>query len=1106
MRKPFLLTTMLLLLCIATAIGQAKLITGKVTETNGDGVPGATIQFKGHSKGTVSDLNGAFKLEVPNGQVLVISAMGYETREVTVSGSTLNVSLVKTEKTINEVVVTALGIRREKKALGYAVQEVKGAELTQTNENNILNSLSGRAAGVQITNNGGAVGSSTSIVLRGYNSFGNNQPLIVVDGIPINNPNTTLVPGTIRNTSTDQPTAVDYGNGIQDIDPENVASISILKGANAAALYGYRAGNGVILITTKSGKSAFKGIGLSYTGGISFEKQYILPGYQNKYGQGSTSSEYWYNQYKSQTPTNPLSYQDWALQNGFAYVDGAGGGVNDGADESWGPRLDIGLKLPQYNSPLDASGNRTPTDWVSHPDNVKDFFTTGFTLNNSVAMTSNTNRGSTRLSLGHQRQMGSIPNTDQTRYVAMLNTSQNLTDKLKVEAMANYIQTLNENIVGQGYNEFNPLQSIGSWFGRQVDMKDLKDNWSKFIPNPLYPAGGVPYNWNLNYHDNPYLSMYKNQNGRTKNRVIGYASISYDFHKWFNLMGRIGTDWYSENRKQITSSLTTANFTTGQGGQFTDWSIYQNEFNADLIATGGGKLGHDFSLSYTAGGNYRDTKYKSTSVIANDLTVPDFFTIGNAKGGTINAMRISQLRSNSVFAQASLGFRNWLYLDVTGRNDWNSSLPASNRAYFYPSASLSWIFSDALNLNKSSVFTFGKLRLSYAEVGNGTDPYQLIRSFAPESGTFHGVSLYHEAYSLAPKNLKPERAKSTEIGAELRFLDNRLNLDATYYNKITKDQIMPVGISAAAGADFNFINAGEIQNKGVELQLNLGILRKENGFNWDITVNWAKNSSKVNKLYTDPTTGQALNWFQLSTAWAVTVGAVPGESYGVIRGADYVTDPKSGAVVVNAQGLPTFAKDQVIGNITPDWFGGINNAFTYRNFKLNFLVDMRKGGDIFSVTQMFGANTGSMDFTADGTLRETGVIFGKDLLADRKVVDANGNPNTKVVAADRAFKYISYDGASSGTRFDIIDGTFIKLRTIQLGYTLPANLISRWGWLKGAGVSVFAQNVALLYVDKSNKAHIDPETGLGTDLTSIGVEEYQIPSNRSIGLKLNLNF
>lgn len=1104
MRKQFLLTTMLLL-CLATVVGQVKVITGKVTETNGDPVPGATIQLRGQGKGTVSDPNGAFKLEASNGQVLVISSMGYETKEVKVSGSTLNVSLTKSDKTINEVVVTALGIKREKKALGYAVQEVKGAELTQTNENNILNSLSGRAAGVQINNNGGAVGSSTSIVLRGYNSFGNNQPLIIVDGIPINNPMTVLVPGTITNTTIDQPTAVDYGNGIQDIDPENVAAVSILKGANAAALYGYRAGNGVILITTKSGKSAFKGIGVSYTGGISFEKQYILPTYQNKYGQGSSSSEYWYNQYKSSTPNNPLSYQDWATEHGFGYVDGAGGGVNDGTDESWGPRLDIGLKLPQYNSPLDANGNRTPTPWVSHPDNVKNFFVNGFTLNNNVAMTINSNKGSTRLSLGHQRQTGTIPNTDQTRYVAMLNTSQNLTEKLKIEAMVNYIQTLNENIVGQGYNEFNPLQSLGSWFGRQVDVQDLKNNKDKFMPNPLFPVTGIPYNWNASYHDNPYMSLYKNQNGRTKNRMLGYASVSYDFSKWFNLMGRVGTDWYSENRKQTTSYLTIANFLNGKGGQFTDWNLYQNELNLDLIATGGGKLGTDFSLSYTAGGNYRDYKTKSSAVTANDLTVPDFFTIGNAKGATINAMRTTHLRSNSVFAQASLGYRNWLYLDMTGRNDWNSSLPASNRSYFYPSASLSWIFSDALKLNNSA-FTFGKLRASYAQVGNGTDPYQLIRGFAPESASFNGISLYHESYNLAPKNLKPEKAISTEIGAELHFLDNRLNLDATYYKKVTKDQIMPVGVSAGSGASFNFINAGEIQNKGVELQLNLGIVRKENGFNWDMTINWAKNASKVNKLYTDPTTGQSVKFLTLATAWAVTVGAAPGEAFGVIRGADYATDPKTGAIVVNASGLPTFVKDQAIGNITPDWIGGINNAFSYRNFRLSFLVDMRKGGDIFSVTQMFGANAGTIGFTADGNIRETGVVIGKDLLSDRKVVDANGNPNTKVVAPDRAFKYLSYDGASSGTKFDIIDGTFIKLRTIQFGYTIPANLISKWGWLKSASVSAFAQNIALLYVDKSNKAHIDPETGFGTDVTSLGVEEYQIPSNRSIGLKLNLNF
>ncbi|MEX6687640.1 SusC/RagA family TonB-linked outer membrane protein [Danxiaibacter flavus] len=1097
---------MLLMLCSILALAQTpKSITGKVLDKNGQAVEGATVTIKGSKKGTMAGANGGFTISAKKGDVLVISAINFDNIEVTVGDDDdYPVMLSAKANIVNEVVVTALGVKREKKALGYAMQEVKGEELTQTTENNVLNSLTGKAAGVQITNTGGAVGASASIILRGYNSFSSNQPLIVVDNVPISNGATSVTPGALRNSGTNTQTAVDYGSGIQDIDPENIASISILKGANAAALYGYRAANGVILITTKTGKSSKKGIGVSYSGGYSFDNQYILPKYQNKYGQGSTGSEYWYNQYAASTPS-PLSYQDWALQNGFAYVDGAGGGVNDGVDESWGPRLDIGLKLPQYNSPLDANGNRTATPWISHPNNVKDFFVTGNTFNNNVALTSNSDKGSTRLSLSSQQQNGTIPNTDQTKYSVQLNTSQNLTNKLKIDAMINYVRTDNKNLIGQGYNEFNPLQSLGSWFGRQVDVMDLKANWQKMMVNPLFPATGAPYNWNLNYHDNPYMSVYKNLNSRTKDRIIGYTSASYSFNKWFNAMVRVGNDWSSEYRKQITSSLATANFQSGQGGQFTEWNLYANELNADLMFTGGGKLSEDFSLNYTAGANYRDVRSRTTSVTANDLTVPDFFTITNAKGAPTNTSYQDHIRSNSVFAQGSLGYKSWLYLDVTARNDWSSTLPSNNWSYFYPSASLSWIFTDALGIN-SSILNYGKIRTSWAKVGSATTAAQLQNTFVASANTFNGTTLYSPNSRLAPQNLRPEMTTSNEAGIELHFLNNRLNLDATYYSKKTVDQIMPVSISTASGASSVFVNAGELQNKGVEVLLNLGILRTHSGLNWDMTFNWSKNKNNVAALYTDPVTKQSLASLNLSNAWATTIDAIPGQPFGVIRGAAYHRDSKTGAIVVNANGLPLFDKAQPIGNITPDWMGGINNSFTYRNFNFSFLIDVRKGGDLYSVTDMFGANTGILEYTAAGNIREKGLVVGKDVLGGEKVVKADGTPNDIVVSADKAFKYLSYDGASSGTQFDIMDGSYIKLRQIQLGYNLPARVVSKIGWLKGAGLSVFCHNVALLAVSKSNKAHIDPETAFGTDISSIGIEEYQIPSTRSVGVKLNVNF
>ncbi|AHF15486.1 SusC/RagA family TonB-linked outer membrane protein [Niabella soli] len=1073
---------------------QTKTATGTVKDDSGNPIPFATVMEKGTKNAVSADAQGNFSIKAKTGADLEISATGFET-QVFKATEPLN-AVLKAGKgqTIEEVVVTALGIRRQKRDLGYATQEVKGSDLTQTTQPNVINSLQGRVAGVQITAASGAVGASSRLVLRGNNSFNDNQPLIVVDGVPISNSATNI--GGYG--------SVDYGSGLQEIDPDNIESVNILKGANAAALYGYRAGNGVILITTKTGKGA-KGIGVTYSGGISFEKPYIMPRYQNLYGQGSTGDEY---NWKKSDPN--MSYQDYAIQNGFAYVNGRGDGVNDSYDESWGPRLDAGLNLPQYNSPLDANGNRIPTPWISHSSNVKDFFQTGYTMDHNVALTSNTEKGSTRMGLGYQQQQGSIPNTDQTKYSLNLNTVQNLTKKFTVEGNVNYLHIKNNNLVGQGYNAYNPMESIGSWFGRQVDLKDLKAHYADTLAGSIskdYP-NGFPYNWNSNYHNNPFAEVYDiYQNSRTKDRMFGYVSMAYAFDKWFNLKLRAGDDWSTEFRKETTSNRDYGNVLAGQGGQFTQWEYHLNELNLDAIATGGGKIGtSDVTINYTAGANYRDYTQKNSSIGAGNLAIPNFYTISNAKGNTTQTMYDYHLRSNSIFGQASFGFRNWLSVDVTARNDWSSSLPANNRSYFYPSVSASWIFSDALNL-KSDVFSYGKLRASWAKVGNGTGPYQVFPVYTPVTYSFNGVNMYRYPAALpAGINLKPEMAKSNEVGLELQFFKNRLGLDATYYDKITSNQIMQVNISNAGGSSSKVVNSGEIENKGVELQLHLGILRpaSDAGLNWDMDINFAKNSNKVNKLYVDPTTGQPLQSFNLAGAWGITVDAIPGKPFGVIRGGKADRD-SLGNVIVGANGLPTFKGVQEIGNVSPDFTGGINNTFRYKNFNLSFLIDFRKGGDIFSFTDMWGAYTGVLDYTAANNVRETGVILGKNAYQDTKFVKADGTPNDIAVDPETAFGRMSYS-TTGGTEFNIIDASFIKLRQIQLGYTLPHRLLANSNVVKGVTISLFSYNVALLATSKSNRAHIDPETGFGVGNSGLGLEQYQIPSNRSVGLKLNVSF
>lgn len=673
-----------------------------------------------------------------------------------------------------------------------------------------------------------------------------------------------------------------------------------------------------------------------------------------------------------------------------------------------------------------------------------------------------------------------------------------MTDKFTTEALLNYVRTDNGNLIGQGYNSYNPMNSLGSWFGRQVDVKDLKAHAGETMAN------GAPYNWISLYHDNPYETVNDifNQN-RTKDRLFGYVSAGYAFNPWVNALFRVGNDWSYENRQETASNRQIDTFLEGKNGSFRQREYYRNELNVDFLLTGNGFLSQDFSLSYTAGANLRDNKEKLTMIYAEDLVVPGINNISNVNGNPQASNTLNHLRSNSVFGQTSIGFKEQLYLDLSARNDWNSTLPSDNRSYFYPSASLSWIFTESLNL-KDSFLSFGKLRGGWAQVGNATSPYQTLGNYLAVTPSFGGAPLFRLDSQLPPLNLKPEKVTSTEIGLELGAFRNRLRFDATWYDKVTTNQIMGISLSKFTGASSLLINAGEIQNKGLEVHLGGTVIKgDDNGFSWDIDANWAKNTNRVNKLYTDPVTGQELANYPITSAWGVNISAVPGESFGVIRGAAYKRDD-NGNVVVNSVGMPTFVGQQEIGNITPDWVGGITNTFSYKNFSLGFLIDMRKGGDFYSVTDMFSSYTGVLEHTAAGTIRENGVVVGQDVLKGYTVVKADGTPNDIVVDADRFFQGVSYAGG--GTEYSIIDGSYIKLRNVNISYKLPNSLTNRYSWLKGAGVSVFANNLALLYTHKSNKAGIDPETGFGVGNDGIGIEQYQIPSNRSIGLKLNVAF
>ncbi|MEK7718635.1 MAG: SusC/RagA family TonB-linked outer membrane protein [Bacteroidota bacterium] len=1095
MRKISLLLVFLGFIGLQVVFAQTRQITGVVTSgDDGTSIPGVSVVVKGSTLGTITDMDGKFTLKVPQGaKTLSVTFVGMSATEVALtSASNYKVVMQSESVSVDEVVVTALGITRAKKSLGYAVQDVKSAELTKSAQSNVISSLNGKVAGVQINQAGGQIGASSRIVIRGNSSFGDNQPLIVVDGIPYGNNSTTA-------------NAVDYGSGLYDINPEDIESVSVLKGGSAA-LYGMRAGHGVILITTKSGKNKQKGISVSYDGNFNFDEVYSLQRMQDKYGQGYLGDE---SQYKAaQGDGFKGTYQQFAKGDydpgyGFSYLDGLGNGVNDGVDESWGPRLDIGLNLTQFTSPRDAAGNLTPTPWISHPNNVRSLYQTGYTTNHSISITSNSDNAVTRASVGYHKQVGVLPNTDMSRYTASLNTMIKLNTKFDYDMSVNYTRSESDNLPITEYNASNPMQSMGQWFGRQIDMQALKDHWTETMAN------GYPYNWNNNYHNNPYWSLNKNTNSMQRNKLFGKSSLFFKPISSVKIEARLGVDYYNTKTMPVIAyqSNETMVGSSWHGGWFRLNDSKSYELNADLIATFNKKFG-SIDFDALAGANYRNFKTEASTMGADQLTVPNLFTISNVKGNPVTSMSHSWIRSNSVYASATAGYKGMAYLEGSVRNDWSSTI---NDPFFYPAVSLSWIQTETFGI-KSDILSYLKIRGGWAKIGSATSAYRTLPYFSAAASTINGVTQYYQTTEFPPANLRPESVVSNELGIETRLLKNRLSLDVSLYDKTTTDQIMSVAISKATGYNTTLVNAGEINNKGIEVQLRAGIIQKQKGFNWDMTINWAKDKSKIVELYTDPVTGQKLTSYEIGRQWSTYVQARPGESWGVIYGTGMVRRASDNAIIVGTNGMPKTKKNMVIGDVTPNWIGGINNEFRYKSFNLGFLLDLRMGGDIFSVSQMFGAYSGLLGFTADGEIRRDGMVIGKDFLANQKVVKLVTEDKTdiqKSTFADNDVKVLAQDFFESfyGNReLGVYKGSYIKLREFHISYELPKSLFGSSNIIKSGVVSLVGSNLAILWRDKSNISGIDPETTVNSGNGGVGLESTSYPPSRSYGFKLNFTF
>ena len=1044
-KKTFLLLLVWLAAFHYAAYGQTR-VTGTVTDEQGEPLQGASVVVKGTATGVITDAAGAYAITLPEGATtLVFSFLGYATVEKPVAGAVVDIQLSEGVSYLNEVVVTALGITREKKSLGYATQEIQGGDVNGNTATNLVNALSGKFAGVRTTNGQGDMGSAR-IVIRGETSIaGNNQPLFIVDGVPVDN--SQLAPSSAAYNRGDW--SRDFRNAIADLNPEDIESINVLKGPNAAALYGSRAAHGVVLVTTKSGKGQ-KGLGISVNAGITFATIATLAEFQNEFGQGANGE--------------------------FSYVDGKGGGLNDGYDESWGPRLD-GRLIPQFDSPV-INGVRQATPWVAHPDNVKDFFETGITQDYGISIAGSDEKYNFRLGVNHQDQKGSVPNTEIKKTNFTFNADYQLTKRIKVGANVNYIITDAPNLPAGSYGMREAgvmLQFL--WFGRQVDIAELKKDYTR--------------NWNDSYYSNPYWRAYYNTTEQDRNRLIGDIHADVNLLEGLDFRFRTGTDYYNDRRKYKIKTGTNG----APDGSYTEDAYTVAENNTEALLNFTRHLSDDFSIDALGGFNVRNNAYANNYQKATKLAAPDLYTLSNSKEALLSSNYFSHLRVYSLFASAQLGYKGYAFLNLTGRNDWSSTLPRSNRSYFYPSATVSLVLSELLGLQSRNL-NFIKLRGGWAEVGSDADPYQLATVYNIQSA-FNGNPIQTSSKQKNNPDLRPERTQSTELGVELGLFDDRVHLDVALYNTNSIDQILKVQTSSASGYEYQLINAGKINNKGLELQLNVVPVKVKN-FSWNLGLNYATNVSKVVELDKDG----LLEKYVIGTLGAQVVAAV-GERYGALYGTAYKRDA-AGNIIVDDNGNPkTDPNNKVLGYYTPNWTGSLSNTFSYKNLALSVLIDASIGGSIYSGSAQTGYYAGVYTETLPGRSAEFGGITYTDNSSRTrddgiifKGVKENGAPNDVILSAEDY-----YHASYSINEAWIYDASYIKLREVRLSYTFPGKLVKKFG-AEGLTLSLVARNLAFLY----RKAyHIDPEAAFNTSNVQ-GVETLTLPTTRSIGFNINLKF
>lgn len=1097
---------LLILLCTflsVAAMAQERVVTGRVTAKDGQPIPGVNIVVKGVTTGTVSDDEGKYSISIPEGATLILSSIGLISQELVVGNrSVLDVVMNEDVTELKEVMVTAQGIKREEKTLGYAVQSVKGEDLASRKSDNFVTALSGQVAGVQIRNNTN-FGGSANVIIRGSSSLsGNNQPLYVIDGVPISNNNTNNL-GQITGRS-----GYDFGNASSDINPSDIETLTVLKGAAATALYGSRAANGVILITTKKGKSGAKGIGISISSNytISTVDKSTLPDYQQEYGAG----------YGPVYGRHENSF--------FNDIDITGDGVDDISvpfteDASRGAKFDSNLKVYQYNSLYKESPYyKQATPWVAGANSPNKFFETGTIKNNTISVENANENSAYRLSYTNFDQKGVMPNSRLKRDNFFLTASHNFRKNFKVTAQANYIRTSGLGRPSTGYND-NIMSSFRQWWQMNTDIAEQRD---------LYFATGKNLTWNPSSHqdlkpiywDNPYWVRYENYETDVRNRMIGFAQFDWDITKELSLMGRAAIDTYDqlqEERKAVGSGsgefgVSRPKITSG----YSRYTQAYTETNMDGILKYHKTLGQ---IDFTAlvGVNIRrnrdDNVYASTS---GGLAVPKVYALSNSSSPQLppeESLLVSGI--NGVYGSLSLGYKGFLYLDATIRRDQSSTLPKEHSIFVYPAVSTSLVFSELMDI---PFISYGKLRANFAEVGNNPialrvkDTYTVLASYSGNP-----VATVNSARNQGAKNnldLKPEKSRSVEAGLEMNFMKGRLGFDVAAYKTNSFNQSLQLKVSQATGYDAKWINAGEIQNSGIEVQL-YGMPVKSEKIRWNVRVNWARNRNEVVSLYTDEL-GQEAKLYLLNTGslqGGVSIAARKGEPYGAILGTDYLYHPNGQRLVkTNGRYEKTSTSDQLIGNATPKWTGGLRNAISYKSWDFSFLIDTQYGGDIFSLDLWYGTGSGLYKETAglnelgnpkrepiqqnaDGTYKPTtGGLLNSG-------VTSNGEPNTVRVRGDN----YNADGerVSPNKRF-VYDASYVKLREVSLTYNISKAMLEKMvgRFLQAASVSFVGSN---LWIIHKNLPYADPEASQGSGNIQ-GWQTGVMPMTNNYGVTLNLKF